>query len=585
MLRRVVLAVKIVSSLSFGIFSVVVIAVGVYRGYSMASGSVTSHAPILAAAWMMLFISEGYQVAVLRIQDLDLRHDIIDKGFSRAAAVHQLIFPPHRDRRSPEPATEKSAMRRLLIGQSFFVVLCSFTIAQITTFNTFPAVPHLNSWMLALLFQSGLPGVFITVTLTQLLPSILGKKYPLRFLDMPGVLLAVRLALAVESLGVVQLLFPFVRALEKCCCSSASTVTGVTDSTTTHSSQTAIQMQMHATDTATNELRGALSEPQYSPIARAAQGEGGELGDDACDRSAVTFTSSSSSTAEWTPPPLLTANRSLSCYDRGVLMCDAIKLLVSVTMSAFSLFFIVFALLHSYSSFAAPVPVQILLLLLALSVIFYCEGLKIAIIKITARKPASSTVVPLSCQGVASAAVDRPTCDGTQGAVSEDRALVGIDRLIQGQGSVERFMLGRQLIVVPLGFLVAQITHFGRTPVWSDPVLYFVVVIVGLPGILTLLQFAQLTPQLLAEAHSEVFLQLPGGFLLVSCALAVEQLGITQITTVAVAAMEALCCKGVSKTSHNPTLNGHDNTFFHHQEDSEVREVELLSGQDGVCAV
>eukprot|EP01036_Dinobryon_divergens_P024224 gene24224-32655_t len=550
MLRRVILTLKIVSSLSFGIFSVVVIAIGVYRGYSMASGSVTSQAPILTAAWMMLFKSEGYQVAVLRIQDLDLRHDIIDKGFSRAAAVHQLIFPPHRDRHSPEHVTEKSAMRRLLIGQSFFVVLCSFTIAQITTFNSFPAVPHLNSWMLALLFQSGLPGVFLTVTLTQLLPSILGKKYPLRFLDLPGVLLAVRLALAVESLGVVQLLFPFVRALEKCCCSaSAATVSG-----STMQSQTPMQMQLHATSSATDEMR-ALSEPQYSPITVAAQGE---LGDDACDRS--TFTSSSS-TAEWTPPSA--ANPSLSCYNRGVIACNAIKLLVSVTASAFSLFFIVFALLHSYSSFAAPIPVQILLLLLALSVIFYCEGLKIAIIKITAQKPAS-TVVTSSCQ---SSAVDRRNCDVTQEAaesLSEDHAIIGIDRLIQGQGSVERFMLGRQLIVVPLGFLVAQITHFGRTPVWSDPVLYFIVVIVGLPGILTLLQFAQLTPQLLAEAHSEVFLRLPGGFLLVSCAFAVEQLGITQITTVAVTAMEALCCNG---------------------ENSQGREVELLSGQDGVCAV
>ena len=536
MFRRIVLGLKIVLSLSFGLFSVVVIAIGVYGGYSMASGSVSSHAPILSIAWAMLFISEGYQVAILRIQDLDLRHDIIEKGFTRAAAVHQLIFSPQRDRHPPEEASEKSAMKRLLIGQSFFVVLCSFTIAQMTTFNTFPAVPHLNSWMLALLFQSGLPGVFLTVTLTQLLPSVLAKKHPLRFLELPGVLVAVRLALAVESLGVVQLLFPFVRALERCCCIASATMEP------TARLQTPIQAHTFAMDFAAYEMR-TLSEPQYSPIAAPAQQE---PGGDQCDRSTIT---SSCSTAEWLPAP--TANPSTSWKNRAVLMCEAIKLLVSVTASTLSVIFIVFALLHSYSSFSAPVPVQILLLLLALSVIFYCEGLKIAIIKITARKP-PSTIVTLTCQDVHSPPVDRPSCGGTQGAansVSTEPALIGIDRLIQGQGSVERFMLGRQLIVVPLGFLVAQITHFGRTPTvgtfWSDPVLYFLVVNVGLPGILTLLQFAQLTPQLLAEAHSEVFLRLPGGFLLVSCAFAVEQLGITQITTVAVAAMETICCAGV----------------------------------------
>ena len=55
---------------------------------------------------------------------------------------------------------------------------------------------------------------------------------------------------------------------------------------------------------------------------------------------------------------------------------------------------------------------------------------------------------------------------------------------------VSRFLLGRQQICVPLGFMVAQITAFSGYmdqqllgPFWS-----FLLVTIGLPGIVVLLQ-------------------------------------------------------------------------------------------------
>ena len=54
---------------------------------------------------------------------------------------------------------------------------------------------------------------------------------------------------------------------------------------------------------------------------------------------------------------------------------------------------------------------------------------------------------------------------------------------IQGPDGVKRFLLGRQLIVVPLGFVVAQITNFGRFPVNNFPTaLYFLTINLGFPG-------------------------------------------------------------------------------------------------------
>jgi hypothetical protein len=62
-------------------------------------------------------------------------------------------------------------------------------------------------------------------------------------------------------------------------------------------------------------------------------------------------------------------------------------------------------------------------------------------------------------------------------------------------------------MVVPLGFLFAQLTHFSFFPRDLMPAyLYYPMVIIGIPGVLVLLQFAQLTPQLLAEEQSISFL-------------------------------------------------------------------------------
>jgi hypothetical protein len=64
-----------------------------------------------------------------------------------------------------------------------------------------------------------------------------------------------------------------------------------------------------------------------------------------------------------------------------------------------------------------------------------------------------------------------------------------------------------QQMVVPLGFLFAQLTHFTFFPRDLLPsYLYYPMVVIGVPGILVLLQFAQLAPQLLAEEQNISFL-------------------------------------------------------------------------------
>ena len=59
------------------------------------------------------------------------------------------------------------------------------------------------------------------------------------------------------------------------------------------------------------------------------------------------------------------------------------------------------------------------------------------------------------------------------------------------------------------------------------PALYFLLTGFGFPAVLVLLQFSQLTPQLLAESHGAQFLKLPGSYSMVYLSLMIERLGIT----------------------------------------------------------
>jgi hypothetical protein len=66
--------------------------------------------------------------------------------------------------------------------------------------------------------------------------------------------------------------------------------------------------------------------------------------------------------------------------------------------------------------------------------------------------------------------------------------------LARREDGIARFLLGRQLICVPMGFLIATITLFEAYENLY-PALYFILVGLGIPGMLVTMQVAQLAPQ------------------------------------------------------------------------------------------
>ena len=83
---------------------------------------------LLIGVLVLLACNEGFQVGVLGIEH-HCNKAIEDNGCIRAAKIHRLMF-----------TNNGSKLRQLLIGQSFLVVLCSFIIANLTTFTNFPEI-------------------------------------------------------------------------------------------------------------------------------------------------------------------------------------------------------------------------------------------------------------------------------------------------------------------------------------------------------------------------------------------------------------------------------------------------------------
>ena len=84
------------------------------------------------------------------------------------------------------------------------------------------------------------------------------------------------------------------------------------------------------------------------------------------------------------------------------------------------------------------------------------------------------------------------------------------------------------MIVVPANFLIATIFTFNlwtMGPFWTT-----ICVKLALPSVICTLQFVQLAPQVLAGRYTSVFLRLPGAKALVILALAVQNLGLTEIS-------------------------------------------------------
>jgi len=315
---------------------------------------------------------------------------------------------------------------------------------------------------LAYFVSSGLQGVFVTVILFQLLPSVYAKKHPVQVLSLPGVGLAVRLALAVESLGVLNCLYLVVRMMDLAIFRQAETSAGHRPLLAPHGDFDIEQTKQDAessTNTApaqhlvlaTDTLKGICLRYELSAVElRRLNGFSGNQFQGLRVLNVGTVSSSVSSAPPPNPNPdtcgaerdtgtasalgmWIDPSRGEESGCVGETSCVAIvKYVLSTVLLMLCMMFCIYSLCAGYSSSHLPVVLQALCLLVALGVIFYCEGLKIAVI--------TSASGPRRSESETSGETD-------EAQLVNDSSVSTIQYLLQQRpAGVESFMLGRQQV-------------------------------------------------------------------------------------------------------------------------------------------
>ena len=214
------------------------------------------------------------------------------------------------------------------------------------------------------------------------------------------------------------------------------------------------------------------------------------------------------------------------------------KVIVSGILWLASGVYMLYSLIDNRSQLQSIHPALLIFMLIIVYVIvWYCEGLKIAIV-------------------------------GTGHCSREDLIARGYspvlhDVMVERAGStaagIPQFMLGRQLIVVPCGFLLANMLSFPSYADKLGAVMFSIIVSFSLPTVLFSIMPTQLAPQIFAGKHTEYLLRVPGGSYLVRAAIILSALGITHAADVfaeAVASGVGLRAAHDNKPSDNSAGDG-----------------------------
>jgi hypothetical protein len=197
----------------------------------------------------------------------------------------------------------------------------------------------------------------------------------------------------------------------------------------------------------------------------------------------------SKATNPYQKPPF-TCNRALR----------VIKSIFSGILTLGCMGFLMYNISNGHSILTTSIPLAFIFLLIPWLTMFYAEGIKIAII--------SSSTLEI------------------EELVHQDYPLAIMGLVSENEG-IPRFLLGRQMLVVPMGFLLANVTLFKGWEYLPDEI-YIPLIALGLPGMIVTMQCFKLAPQIIASRHNKAFLKLPGTYLFVLFALCIEKLGFTK---------------------------------------------------------
>lgn len=141
---------------------------------------------ILALTWLAYV--EGLHYAVVSLEKREMAE--FEQSFPRAFKTHQVVN-----------STEK--VKRFLVGRQFFTIFVVFIISEITSFPHIPQdFANMPKLMVNVLVQTGLPGVALVLTYGQLISQLYVEQYTLSFFNLYGVNFVTNVCLGAEYVGI-----------------------------------------------------------------------------------------------------------------------------------------------------------------------------------------------------------------------------------------------------------------------------------------------------------------------------------------------------------------------------------------------
>ena len=182
-----------------------------------------------------------------------------------------------------------------------------------------------------------------------------------------------------------------------------------------------------------------------------------------------------------------------------------------------SILIVVYGILINAYVFPVPVVCAYILLFWLLLMLYYLEGLIIAIVGTQYWDP-----------------------EAFREAYPNAFAL---HQLMSQPDSMKRFIVGRQFCTVLSNFILEQILTFAYFPGDGyNPVLFYVVVKSGLVGVLIVLAFSQLLPELLTAEYPLRFMNMPGAYSVVNVCLLFDSFGVGHASWAIYFVSRRYCC-------------------------------------------
>jgi hypothetical protein len=180
-----------------------------------------------------------------------------------------------------------------------------------------------------------------------------------------------------------------------------------------------------------------------------------------------------------------------------------VKCVISSLFVALSAAYIISGIGEGYCRLDIPRLVNGMLLVLSIIVLGYFESGQVAVVNI-------------------SAIDDKQTL---QLKDSHPRTYA-IYQYVKPIGIVEKYLIGRQLCVIAIVFLISYLSTYPNMPYVLPTYLQHVLITSGLPGVLLTLNFGQIFPQLIAYEYTIRFLDIYGTLSAIKFSASVEAIGV-----------------------------------------------------------